>query len=238
MKGKGEWITVRSDDGGEFGVYLAVPAAGSGPALLVLQEIFGVNKFVRDQVEEMADHGYLAAAPDLFWRIEPRLDLPYSEEGVAKGHAVREKFDVERAVADMAATIAALKARPECAGKVGAVGYCMGGLMALLAATRCGIDCGISYYGTRLDGYLDDVAQLAVPFVFHFPEKDRVVPPETVARIKERIGDKPHVEAYDYPDADHGFAAEGRPVYDYLAASVSRSRTLSFLHRVIGPRSL
>src|SRR5271170_5956542 len=121
----GQWIDIAAADGGKFKGYLAIPASGSGPGILLLQEIFGVNASMREVADHYAEEGYVVLAPDLFWRLEPGIEL--DETQFDKAFALYQKFDVPKAVEDIAASVAALKARPECVGKVGALGFCLGG---------------------------------------------------------------------------------------------------------------
>src|SRR6185295_9473367 len=127
--------------------YLALPASGKGPGVLLLQEIFGVNREIRETADLYAEEGYVVLAPDVFWRLEPGLQLGYSPEEIQKGRDLKGRTDLDVASRDMSAAVAALRAMPEVAGKVGAIGFCFGGLLAYLAAARCGVDAAVSYYG-------------------------------------------------------------------------------------------
>src|SRR5882724_12536538 len=126
----GQWIDIAAADGGTFKGYLTVPASGSGPGIVLLQEIFGVNQYMRDVADYYAEEGYVVLAPDLFWRLEPGVEL--NETQFEKAFGLYQKFDVAKAVDDIAASVTALKARPECVGKTGARGFCLGGALAYL----------------------------------------------------------------------------------------------------------
>ena len=143
----GRTITVRAKDGGSFSAYLATPEQGSGPGIVLLQELFGINAYIRGVADYYAEEGYVVLAPDLFWRIAPGIELGFTGADREKAFELYGKFDVDRSVDDIAATVAALRALPECKGKVGALGFCLGGLLAYLAAARAGVDCAVSYYG-------------------------------------------------------------------------------------------
>src|ERR1700685_4492394 len=143
----GLWI----DIGGGMTGYLVTPASGSGPGVMLLQEIFGVNGHMRDVADLYAEEGYVVLAPDLFHAMEQRVDLGYDGADLEKAFGFYQRFDPESAVPDMIAAVAALRARPECTGGVGAVGFCLGGKLAWLAAARAGVDAAVSYYGVRVE---------------------------------------------------------------------------------------
>ena len=136
----GKSITIKAHDGGTFSGYLATPASGSGPGILVLQEIFGVSAHIRSVVDRWAEEGYVALAPDLFWRLKPGVDLGFTPDDVKIARELGGRFDIDQGVRDIGDAIAALKSQPEFKGKVGAVGYCLGGRLAFLAAARLGVD--------------------------------------------------------------------------------------------------
>ena len=167
----GTWI----DIGEGFRGYLAVPQCGSGPGLLLLQEIFGVNPHMRDVADYYAEEGYVVLAPDLFWRLEPGVELGHSEADLARAFALYGQFDTGLATQDISTAAACLRARAECTGKVGALGFCLGGLLAYLAAARCGVDCAVGYYGVGIEKHLDEAASIGCPLVLHFGELDKFV---------------------------------------------------------------
>jgi carboxymethylenebutenolidase len=233
----GKNIAIKARDGGSFGGYLATPASGSGPGVIVLQEIFGVSAHIRSVVDRWAEEGYVALAPDLFWRIKPGVDLGFSPEDVKTARDLGARFDVDQGVHDIADAIAALKARPEFKGKVGAVGYCLGGRLAFLAAARLGVDAAISYYGTRMDGHLDEVKSVRCPIMFHFGSKDAAVPPETRDKIRAAFSGHDDAEFYVYAGAGHAFNNDRRvEAYDPFAAQLARSRSIGLFRRTLGPR--
>jgi len=233
---KGEWISIASGEGAEFKGYLSLPSGGSGPGLIVLQEIFGVNRHIREVADYFAEEGYVALAPDMFWRIEPGIELGYAEADREKAFAALQKFDEDKGAADMRAAIATLRARREVGGGVGAIGFCLGGKLAYLAAARAGADAAVSYYGVGIERNLDELAKIKCPMVLHFAGEDRHVPPEAVARIEAAAADREDVEIYSYPGAQHGFNCNERPAYDRPTAIMAHSRTIALLRRVLGPR--
>ncbi|HZB93285.1 MAG TPA: dienelactone hydrolase family protein [Stellaceae bacterium] len=231
----GRWITIAAKDGGSFKAYLATPQKGSGPGILLLQEIFGVNAYIRSVADLYAEEGYVVLAPDLFWRIEPGIELGFSEEDRKRAFAYREKFDVDRSVEDIGATLAALRALPEMKGKVGAIGFCLGGLLAYLSAARLGVDGAVSYYGVGIEKVLGEAAKIACPMVLHIAEKDKWTPPTVVAAIEEAFATHPEVETYVYPGADHAFARKGGANFDKPAAMMAHSRSIALFRKVLGP---
>src|ERR1700710_85860 len=149
---KGKTISVTAGDGGSFKAYLAVPEGGSGPGIVLLQEIFGVHQYMRAVADSYAEEGYVVLAPDLFWRLEPGVEL--TEAQFDRAFQLYGKFDVPKAVEDIAATVKALRALPECTGRIAALGFCLGGKLAYLAAAHAGVDCAVSYYGVAIDAEL------------------------------------------------------------------------------------
>ena len=229
------WVDIPADDGGRFQGYLAVPAAGSGPGILLLQEIFGVNAHIRAVADLYAEEGYVVLAPDLFWRQEARVSLGYDEAGAARARELRAGLDVERAVADSVAALSALRRLPECRGKVGALGFCLGGRLAYQVAARSHVDAAVSYYGTGLDPLLGEAAAIRCPMVFHFPELDRHIPPQTREAIAAAFAGRSDVETFVYPGADHGFNVPERASFDKPASLMAHSRSLALFRRVMGP---
>ena len=231
----GRYIDVKAKDGGSFRAYLATPAKGSGPGIVLLQEIFGVNAYIRSVADYYAEEGYVVLAPDLFWRIKPGIELGFSEAERAQAFAYREKFDVDQSVEDIGATVAALKAQPEVKGKIGAIGFCLGGLLAYLSAARLGIDGAVSYYGVGIEKALNEASKIKCPMVLHVAEKDRWTPPAVVSAIKEALGSRPEIEIYVYPGVDHAFARTGGGNFDKPAAMMAHSRSIALFRKTLGP---
>ncbi len=150
----GQWIDIAAADGGSFKGYLTVPASGSGPGILLLQEIFGVNSSMREVADYYAEEGYVVLAPDLFWRMEPGIELGYSEADFNKAFGYYQRFDANQSIKDAADALKVLRARKECVGKVGALGFCLGGKLAYLTAARTDVDCAVSYYGVGIEADL------------------------------------------------------------------------------------
>src|SRR5262245_33874743 len=156
-------VPIAAPGGGAFSGYLAVPGQGRGPGLILLQEIFGVNAPLRAAADLFAEEGYVVLAPDLFWRIEPGIDLADDPAGLQKAFGYRSQFDVDQGVRDVGAAVEALKNRPECTGQVAAVGFCLGGLLAYLTAARLPVDAAVAFYGGRIDEHLAEAANIRCP---------------------------------------------------------------------------
>jgi carboxymethylenebutenolidase len=231
----GQTIQVTAYDGGKFAAYLAKPAQGSGPGLVLLQEIFGINGYMKSMADRYAEEGYVVLVPDLFWRIKPGVELGYSEADFKEARGYNERLDEENAVNDIAATLAAIRALPEQAGKVGTIGYCLGGRLAMLAAARTDVDCAVSYYGVGLDAYTNKIPAIHCPMIFHFAENDALTPPASREKIVAVLKGKPSIETYVYPGCDHAFATPEREHFDKPAAMMAYSRTMAMLRKVLGP---
>jgi carboxymethylenebutenolidase len=230
-------VSVTAADGGIFNAYLALPEAGGrGPGLVLLQEIFGVNRHLRELADRYAEEGYVTIAPDLFWRIEPGVELGYSESEIKAAFDYYGRFDPDQAVKDIADTVRALRATAECNGKVGAIGFCLGGMLAYLTAARCNIEAAVSYYGVGIEKRLNETGAVRCPMVLHFGELDQFVPAAARDAVAAAFKERDDVELYVYPGADHAFNNPVRPAYDRFAASLAHSRTLGVLRHAIGPR--
>jgi carboxymethylenebutenolidase len=230
----GERTTISTKDGA-FSTYVARPKAASAPAVVVIQEIFGVNQVMRDITDGLAGQGYLAICPDLFWRIEPNVDITdKSEAEWKKAFALMNAFDVDQGVKDIAATIATIRKDPQCSGKVGAVGFCLGGLLAFLTATRTDVDASVGYYGVGIESRVAEAEKLVKPLMLHIAEEDQFTPKEAQAVILQGLKDHPSVEIHTYPGRDHAFARPGGEHYDEADAKLAGGRTLQFFKKHLG----
>lgn len=228
-------ITIPSHDGKSFGAYVAVPAAGHGPGLVLCQEIFGVNDFMRRAAQLLAEEGYVVLVPDLFWRQQPGIQLTDGPADMPRAFELYQGFDVELGLKDIASTIAALRALPEQQGGVGVLGYCLGGKLAYLAACRTDVDVAVGYYGVGIENSLEEATNLRGRLVLHIAEQDGFCPPEARQRILAALGGKPGVELYVYPGMDHAFARTGGDHYDKPSALMAHQRSMAALQRAIGP---
>lgn len=222
-------ITVQAADGGSFSAYVAMPASPNGAGVVAIQEIFGVNKVMRDICDGLAAQGYIAVCPDLFWRQEPGIQLnKYDEAEWARAFELFGGFDQDKAVDDITATLTALRGMDGFSGKAGAVGYCLGGRMAYLTACRTDIDAAVGYYGVGIDGLLGEAANIKAPLVLHIAEEDGFVDKAAQAKMHASLDGNPNVTLYDYAGVDHAFAREGGDHYDAAAAKLANDRTAAF----------
>lgn len=232
----GKSITIEAADGGQFSGYLAVPESGSGPGIVVLQEIFGVNSAMRATADYFAEEGYTVLVPDLFWRIKPGIDLDYDEAGFKEAFGYFGQFDVDQGVADIGDAIKALRAQSACQGKVAALGYCLGGKLSFLTAARHDVDAAISYYGVAIHDHLDEKDNISCPMVFNFGGADEHVPMDGVEKVQAAFEGRDDIEIYVYPEVGHAFANPVRKgSYNRPAAMMAHSRTVAILHRELGP---
>lgn len=212
-----------------FAGYLALPPAGKGPGLLLFQEIFGVNPHIRAVAEQYAQDGFVVLAPDLFWRQAPRVELGYAGDDWKRAFSLMQGYAPADALADIAASAAALRARPEAGGaKVGAIGYCMGGRMAYLAAATAGIDAAAPFYGGGIHQQLERAAGIACPMQFHYAGHDDHIPPEAVESVRQAFAGKA-AEVHVYPGSMHGFNCWERASYHAPSAALAHGRALQFL---------
>lgn len=224
-------ITITATDGGSFSAYLAKPAgAGPFPGLVLIQEIFGVNQVMRDLADAYADQGYLVACPDIFWRQEPGVQITdKSEAEWQKAFALMSGFNETKGIEDLIATLDHLRALPDCTGKVGTVGYCLGGKLAFLMATRSSANCNVSYYGVSLQDYLAEVSAITKPLLLHIAAEDKFVPKEAQEKVRERLSTVPLAQVHTYAGVNHAFARQGGEHWDATAAATANGRTAEFL---------
>jgi len=217
------------DGSGGFDAYCAEPASPARAAIIVIQEIFGVNAGIRRKCDRLAEAGYLALAPDLFWRIDPGVELdPDIEPEMDRALALMGKFDQDSGIRDIEATVRAARARLGGAGKVGAVGYCLGGRLAFMTAARTDIDASVSYYGVGIDGLLGEKHAIVCPVMLHIPEEDHFVTTDKQQAMHAGLDGLPKVTLYDYPGEDHGFATEFGTRRSEASATLADERTAAF----------
>ena len=230
--------TIQSHDGSQFEAYLAVPASGRGPGIVLLQEIFGVNNVMRDIADGYAEKGFTVICPDLFWRQEPGIQLTDKTEAEwARAFELYKGLDEALAVEDAAAAMTYLRRHPACTGKVGATGYCLGGKLAYLIAARFAPDASAGYYGVGIENALSEAPNVKTPLVLHIAGDDKFCPPEAQAKIHAALDSIPLITIYDYPGQDHAFARVGGEHYNAEAAHLANQRTLAFLQQHLQDQS-
>ena len=213
--------------------YLAEPAAPNGAAIVVIQEIFGVNAVVRGVADTLAAQGYVALAPDLFWRLERQVDITdKTDADWKKALDLMNRFDIAKGVEDIQASIASLRARG--LRKIGAVGYCLGGQLAYLTAARTDVDAAVGYYGVNIPAFLGEAANIKKPLMLHIAAEDGFVPKPAQEQMIAGLKDNPKVTLHRYDGVDHAFARPGGAHFDRNAAELANSRTADFLRRHLG----
>jgi carboxymethylenebutenolidase len=218
-----------------FDGWLFTAGAGPAPGIVMIPEINGVNASLREIAQRYAREGFAVLALDIFWRIERRADLDYDDASMKKARALHDNFDYETGVVDMQAAITALRARPECTGKVGVVGFCLGGTMGYLAGSRTDADAAVGYYGTRLDWFLDDGPRITRPTMLHLGRLDHRTPPPVMARVTQAVEGNPHVSLFPYDGAVHAFANHHRPAnYNEAVTRQADARTFALFREKLG----
>jgi len=217
---------------GEFAAYVARPCARHAPVLIVLQEIFGVNTDIRGMCDELAEHGFIAMAPDLFWRTNPGLDLnSWSEAEWAEALAIYKSYNLDQGITDVRTAIDAGRSIEGSSGKVGVMGFCLGGLMSFLTAARAKLDAAVEYYGGGTENHLSEAAAVNAPLLMHLGEEDEYISKEAQRQIKAAFANSSNVEIYSYPGCSHAFARHTGAHYDAAAARLANERTLAFLSK-------
>jgi carboxymethylenebutenolidase len=220
--------TIAAADGRSFQGYVSEPAQPNGHAVILLQEIFGVTKHVRAVADRFAEDGYLAVAPDLFWRMAPGIELSHSKEDIEKAMDFLKRYTDAEGQADIRATARYLRLRPGFTGKVAVAGLCLGGKLAYLAATMPEVEAAVAFYGVGIETRLDAAAQVHCPLLMHFGGQDPYVSEPARAAIATALAPA-QAEIHVYPEANHGFYTRG--AQDNIDAA--RQRTNSFLQRAL-----
>jgi len=224
-------VTIQAKDGGTFTAHVAFPDTDlPAPGIVVIQEVFGVNRNMRKVCEHLSQAGYIAICPDLFWRQEAGVQLDDKNEvDYAKAMKLYQGFDVDKGIDDLKATLAYIRKDKECTGKAATMGYCLGGKLAFLMAARSDADCNISYYGGGIDKLLGEAKKIKKPLLMHIGENDRSIPLEAQRDILDEMNHMKNVEIHVYPGVDHAFARMGGQNYDKEAAHQANYRTADFL---------
>jgi carboxymethylenebutenolidase len=224
-----ETVSISTLDGAtRFDCYLARPQGGPRAAIVVIQEIFGVNAGIRRKCDKLAGDGYLALAPDLFWRLQANVELdPDVPEEFRQALGLMGRFDQDQGVRDIEATIRYARNSEGCA-KVGAVGYCLGGRLAYMTAARTDVDASVGYYAVGIDSLLREKHAIAHPLMLHIAGADHFVTPEAQKAMHEGLDDHPKVTLCDYPGLDHGFATENGRRRNAVGAELADQRTAEF----------
>jgi carboxymethylenebutenolidase len=227
-------VSIPARDGGNFEAWLAAPASGRGAGLIILAEIYNANDWVRSVAERYAAQGFVTIAPDLYWRQQRGVYLPYTPEGQQQGRAMGAAMDLPLFIEDLHACTHWLRQRSDCTGRVGTVGFCLGGKLVWVGLSQHAVDAGVAYYAVQLADHLDAAKTIDGPLMMHFGSLDHRVPPDLYETIRGRLAGKPNAQTYWYEGADHGFDRDGYPPYHADAATLARQRTLDFLGQHLG----
>ncbi|MBO9623354.1 MAG: dienelactone hydrolase family protein [Sphingomonas sp.] len=225
----GEYIGITVADGA-FQAYVERPELESAPVVVVLHEVFGVNDDMRASCRELAEQGFIALAPDLFWRQEPALDLSHwTESEWQKGLALYQAYDRDQGARDIADVLRFAAGLPGSTGKVGVMGYCLGGLMTFLVTARSGADASVAYYPGSAEDYMGEAPAVRTPLMVHLGEEDEFISKDAQRTIREALSGKPNVQVFSYPGCGHAFARHTGTHYDADAAALANGRTWDFL---------
>lgn len=228
-------ITIKATDGaGSFSAFIVEPKTRPAGVVVLIQEIFGVNQAMRDIAAWVADIGFIAACPDLFWRIQPGIDITDKTDAEWKqAFELFQKFDQAKGIADLKTTLAAARSLPGSNGKVGTMGYCLGGRLAFMMAEQSDADINVSYYGVGLDDLLDDLGKVTKPLVVHIADRDEYFPAEGRARVATAVKHNSLIACYNY-DANHAFARVGGVHWDGRCATIANGRSAEALVKALG----
>jgi carboxymethylenebutenolidase len=214
---------------GTFSAFVARPKSSVGPVVVVLQEAFGVNDGIREIAMEMAGHGFIAVCPDLYWRVAPDIELSDHDEAETKrGFAIYADLDIGKAVDDVHATVEAVRSMSS-TGKVGVMGFCLGGLLTNLTAARYGVDAGVAYYGGGTEKYANELSHVRGPLLMHFGGADEYISQDAQARIRAAASSVKSIEIHVYPNRYHAFARPRGDHYNEADATLANGRTVDFM---------
>jgi carboxymethylenebutenolidase len=226
-------LRITSPDG-SFTAYHARPARNAGPVIVVLHEVFGVNADLRATCDELAAEGFIAICPELFWRREPHVDLSIrAPSDWEKGLALYKAFDLDAGVRDIEATVTAARKLPGASGRVGVMGFCLGGLLTFLAAARTRVDAAVAFHGGRTEEFLDETPAIEAPLQMHLAAEDEFIPKRAQREITTALASNAGCEVFSYPGCNHAFSRHDGMHFDADAARLSRTRTLEFFNRHI-----
>ena len=229
----GTHVTIPAADGGKFDSYVAAPVSGKGAGVVIVSTISGVDSDMTHYADALADEGFVASAPDMFWRDADPGPLTWNEDGRKRAFARNDRYDFELGMRDLADVIADLKKHPRYNGKIAVMGFCFGGPFALLAAARYGTDAGISFHGSHVENHLDEVNRVHCQLSFHYGDRDEVAPMAAIERIREAFTPLADAKVYVYPGAGHGFMTMTRGGgYIESVARPAWDRSLDVLRRL------
>lgn len=225
-----KWLDVKGPDG-EFKIYVGIPETDRSPALIIHQEIFGVNSHIRSVVDRYAKEGFLTVAPEMFWRLERNFEVGYEGKDFERALAYYPQFDEDAGLKDLKTVIDYVRAMPECSGKVGILGFCLGGKMAWRAAAEGMVDAAVSYYGGGIQDRTAEAEKINCPLLMHLGEHDDLIPPDETKKIEGAVKAKSNIEFNIYAGASHGFNCDARASYHKPSADLATERSLEMLRK-------
>jgi carboxymethylenebutenolidase len=228
-------LTIQTPDGAFQALVIRPATDAPAPVVVVIQEVFGVNDGIRQIAGQIAAQGYIAVCPDLFWRFEPGLSLSdHKPADVEKAVDYYGRYDFDKGVADLVATVAAARTLEGASGKVGVTGYCLGGLMTFRTLAASDADVGVVYYGGRTEEYVAEGARISAPLLMHLAGEDEYVGKAAQAKIHAALDGNPLIEIHTYPGRNHAFARPGGDTYNEADATLANARTAAFLKAHLG----
>lgn len=231
-------IMIPASDEGEFKAYVAMPAdtndSNRKPAIILIQEIFGINAEMREKCHEYAQQGYIVVCPDLFWRIEPNIELVDSDEQqLQRAFELYQQFNIEQGIKDLIATLDNTRKMPECNKKIGTIGYCLGGHLSYRLAANSNINAAVSYYGVSIEEHLKEMTKIKEPMLIHIAGEDEFVSKEAQAQIIKAAEKKTHVFTHVYENQNHAFARGNGMHYNKAASFLANKKTSDFLKKYL-----
>ena len=218
---------------GRFEMYTAMPTSHSGPAVIVVHEIYGPTSYMRYVCDELAKYGCIAGCPNLFWRVGPKRELGHDYDSWREATRLEDQFDREKGYCDLDAARHFLLSESGCTGKSAIVGHCLGGLYAYLFAARSDVNCAVAYYPVGIENMVDEAANVDRPLLIHMPENEFVIGRQGQDRIRQALSFNNRVTFYDYPGTTHGFARIQGQNYHVMSAETADLRTKAFLQRYL-----
>lgn len=225
-----ERISVSVSDG-FFDAYLSLPPQEEGPGVLVIPEIFGVNEHIRSIADKIAAEGYVVLVPDLFWRMKPNIELGYEGDDLKTALNFYERFDENEGMSDLRHAANALRNNKACTGRIGSIGFCLGGKLTFRLSAQTNLNVAISYYGGKTEKHLAEADKIKCQLMMHFGDQDDSIPEKAFNQIKEALDIKPNVTIYRYEGVGHGFNCDARASYDKDAAELAWSRSIELLNK-------
>lgn len=227
-------LVIKAKDGGSFDCYVSQPEKRPAPAIVIIQEIFGITNWLKSVADWLASQGYFAVVPDLFWRLEPGIVLDDRDQTqLQKAFGLYGKFNQSQGISDLTDTVSQVRTLQEVNGKVGCTGFCLGGLMTYLMAACSDVDCSVSYYGGGINEKLDEIKNIKKPLLLHIAEQDQYIGPAAQNQIRSAIANNPLITMHVYPDVDHAFARVGGQNYNKAAGDLANSRTSDFFKKYL-----